>query len=181
MGIGRVTGRGGEAGPFAAVWGQTGGVGRVLGMLLLVVALAACGSGVQPKPEVAGDGRGAVFDSAGFCDALARIAAADRRAGQDADGLQGWAEVQPLIVESSNESADLYEEAHAVAPPEVEAQLALVARVTRDLADVAAAAESRREFQQQGEQVDSFADAQQAVVLLNGYAQRTCGFTLVDN
>lgn len=149
--------------------------------MVLVLGLAACGSGVQPRPEVAGDGRGAVFDSAGFCDALARIAAADRRAGQDADGLEGWAEVQPLIVESSNESADLYEEAHAVAPPEVEAELALVARVTGDLADVAAAAESRREFQQRGAQVDGFAEAQQAVVVLNGYAQRRCGFTLVDH
>lgn len=149
--------------------------------MVLALGLAACGSGVQPRPEVAGDGRGAVFDSAGFCDALARIAAADRRAGQDADGLEGWAEVQPLIVESSNESADLYEEAHAVAPPEVEAELALVARVTGDLADVAAAAESRREFQQRGAQVDGFAEAQQAVVVLNGYAQRRCGFTLVDH
>lgn len=149
--------------------------------MVLALGLAACGSGVQPRPEVAGDGRGAVFDSAGFCDALARIAAADRRAGQDADGLEGWAEVQPLIVESSNESADLYEEAHAVAPPEVEAELALVTRVTGDLADVAAAAESRREFQQRGAQVDGFAEAQQAVVVLNGYAQRRCGFTLVDH
>ena len=156
-------------------------MGRIVSLVVLVIGLTACGSGVQPRPEVAGDGRGAVFDSAGFCDALARIAAADRRAGQDADGLQGWADVQPLIVESSNESADLYEEAQAVSPPEVEAQLALVVRVTRDLAAVAAAAGSRREFQQQGQQVDGFADAQQAVVVLNGYAQRNCGFTLVDN
>lgn len=148
---------------------------------MLVVGLAACGSGVQPRPEVAGDGRGAVFDSAGFCDALARIAAADRRAGQDADGLDGWSDVQPLIVESSNESADLYDEARAVAPDEVEAQLALVARVTRDLADVAAASGSRRAFQEQGQQVEGFADAQQAIVVLNGYAQRSCGFTLVDH
>lgn len=155
-------------------------MGRVVGVVVLLLGLAACGSGVQPKPEIAGDGRGAVFDSAGFCDALARIAAADRRAGQDADGLEGWAEVQPLIVASSNESADLYEEAHAVAPAEVEAELALVARVTRDLAEVAAAADSRREFQAQGQQVDGFAEAQQAVVVLNGYAQRSCGFTLVD-
>lgn len=160
--------------------GQTCGVGRVLGVLLLVVALAACGSGVQPKPEVAGDGRGAVFDSAGFCDALARIAAADRRAGQDADGLEGWAEVQPLIVESSNESADLYEEALVVAPAEIEAQLELVARVTRDLADVAADADSRREFQRRGQEVDGFAEARQAVVVLNDYTRQACGFTLVD-
>ncbi len=89
--------------------------------------------------------------------------------------------MQPLIVASSNESADLYEEAHAVAPAEVEAQLAVVARVTRNLADVAAAAESRRAFQEQGQQVEGFADAQQAVVVLNGYAQRSCGFTLVDH
>lgn len=156
-------------------------MGRVVGVVVLVVGLAACGAGVQPRPEVAGDGRGAVFDSAGFCDALARIAAADRRAGQDADGLEGWAEVQPLLVESSNESADLYEEALAVAPAEIEAQLAVVARVTRDLADVAAEAESRQEFQRQGQQVEGFADAQRAVEVLNDYTRQSCGFSLVDH
>ena len=149
--------------------------------MVLALGLVACGSGVQPRPEVAGDGRGAVFDSAGFCDALARIAAADRRAGQDADGLQGWAEVQPLIVASSNESADLYEEARPVAPSEIDAELALVARVTRDLADVAAGADSRREFQDQGAQVEGFAEAQRAVEVLNDFTRSSCGFSLVDH
>lgn len=148
---------------------------------MLVLGLAACGSGVQPRPEVAGDGRGAVFDSAGFCDALARVAAADRRAGQDADDLEGWDELQPVLVARSRDAAALYEEARAVAPRELRGPLEDVAEVTLRLADEAAAASSRRDFERRGAAVDGFAEAQQAVVALNAHARRQCGFTLVDN
>lgn len=150
-------------------------------MVVLVVGLAACGSGVQVRPEVAGDGRGAVFDSAGVCDALARVAAADRRAGQDAAGLEGWDEVQPVLVAASAEAADLYDEARASAPSELAQPLEQVAATSRALSELAAQSDSRREFQRDGQRVDGFAEAQAAVVGLNDYTRQSCGFTLVDN
>jgi hypothetical protein len=153
----------------------------VLVVLVLTIGLAACGSGVQPRPEIAGDGRGAIFDSAGICDALARVAAADRTAGQRADGVEEWDELQPLIVESSRQSADLYDEARSVAPAELADVLELVAGVTRDLADVAADAPSQAAFQRRGQRLADFAEAQDAVPALNTYTRRNCGFTFADN
>ena len=148
---------------------------------VLGVMLAACGSGVQPKAEVAGDGRGAVFDSAGVCDALARVAAADRRAGQDAAGLDGWDEVQPVLVAASAEAADLYDEARAVAPAELAEPLEQVASTSRALSGLAARSDSRRAFQRDGQRLEGFAEAQVAVAGLNDYTRQHCGFTLVDN
>lgn len=142
---------------------------------------AGCGSGVQVRPEVAGDGRGAVFDSAGVCDALARVAAADRTAGQRAEGVEDWDELQPLIVESSQEAADLYDEARSVAPAELVDVLELVSGVTRDLADIAAEAPSQAVFQRRGQRLPDFAEAQVAISELNSYTRRNCGFTLADN
>ena len=133
------------------------------------------------KPEVAGDGRGAVFDSAGACDALARVAAADRRAGQDAAGLEGWDDVQPVLVAASAEAADLYDEALAVAPTELADALEQVASTSRALSDLAARSDSRGAFQRDGQRLEGFAEAQAAVVALNDYTRRHCGFTLVDN
>ena len=133
------------------------------------------------RPEVAGDGRGAVFDSAGVCDALARVAAADRRAGQDAAGLEGWDEVQPVLVAASAEAADLYDEARAVAPAELADPLEQVASTSRALSERAARSDSRRAFQRDGQGIDGFAEAQAAVVALNDYTRQSCGFTLVDN
>ncbi len=142
---------------------------------------AGCGSGVQPRAEVAGDGRGAVFDSAGVCDALARVAAADRTAGQRAEGVEDWDELQPLIVESSQEAADLYDEARSVAPAEIADVLELVSGVTSDLADIAAEAPSQAAFQRRGQHLYDFAEAQAAISELNSYTRRNCGFTLADN
>ncbi len=147
----------------------------------LALVVAGCGSGVQVRPEVAGDGRGAVFDSAGVCDALARVAAADRTAGQRAEGVEGWDELQPLIVASSRESADLYDEARTVAPADLAATLELVAGVTRDLADVADDAPTQAAFQRRGQRLPDFAEAQVAISELNAYTRRNCGFTLADN
>ena len=147
----------------------------------MVAGLTACGSGVQVRPEVAGDGRGAVFDSAGVCDALARVAAADRTAGQRAEGVEDWDELQPLIVESSQEAADLYDEARSVAPAEIVDVLELVSGVTSDLADIAADAPSQAAFQRRGQRLDDFAEAQVAISELNSYTRRNCGFTLADN
>ena len=133
------------------------------------------------KPEVAGDGRGAVFDSAGVCDALARVAAADRRAGQDAAGLEGWDDVQPVLVAASAEAADLYDQARAVAPDELSEPLELIAATSRQLSELAARSDSRRAFQRDGQRLDGFVEAQAAVVALNDYTRQACGFTLVDN
>ena len=148
---------------------------------MTAVLLAACGSGVQLKPEVAGDGRGVVFDSAGVCDALARVAAADRRAGQDAAGLEGWDEVQPVLVAASADAADLYREAQAVAPAELAEPLEQVASTSEALSELAARSDSRRAFQRDGQRLEGFAEAQAAVVALNDYTRQSCGFTLVDN
>src|SRR5262249_26580319 len=105
----------------------------------------------------------------------------DRTAGQRAENVHGWANLQPLIVESSRTAADLYDEAHTVAPRVVAADLAEAAQVTRALAAVAEHADSRRAFQPAGAQVDRLADAPVAIARLNAYSQRNCGFTLADN
>lgn len=148
---------------------------------LLVGAACACGAGVQTRPELAGDGRGAVYDSAGVCDALARVAAADRTSGRQADGVTDWQQLQPLIVSSSLQAADLYDEARAVAPDELSDALALVGGVTRRLADAAAEAPSQAAFQRRGQRLSEFAEAQVAIAQLNRYSRLHCGFTLADN
>jgi len=156
-------------------------VRRLFALSVLATVLAGCGSGVAPRAELAGDGRGAVFDSAGVCDALARVAAADRTAGQQADGVEAWDDLQPLIVASSHEAADLYDEARSVAPAELAEVLELVAGVTRELAHLAAEAPSQDAFQRRGQRLADFAEAQTAIAQLNSYGRRNCGFTLADN
>ncbi|MBL8776248.1 MAG: hypothetical protein JNK12_09965 [Acidimicrobiales bacterium] len=156
-------------------------VRRLLLVAVTAVLLGACGSGVQVRPEVAGDGRGAVYDSAGVCDALARVAASDRRAGQDAAGLAGWDEVQPVLVAASSDAATLYREAQAVAPAELVEPLEQVAATSEALSELAARSDSRRAFQRDGQRLEGFVEAQAAVVALNDYTRQSCGFTLVDN
>ena len=165
---------------------------------VLVLGAVGCGSGVQEagveEAEPASttgttdttqrvpSSLGSVPpDSAGLCDVLARIAAADRASTQASQGVTEWAELQPLIVENARTTVGLYDEALALAPEEVFEDLLLVRDVTDEAGDAAQASATAEEFQAAGQDLDDFGDAQAAVEDLNAFTQRTCGFTLADN
>jgi hypothetical protein len=120
-------------------------------------------------------------DSAGLCDAFARIAAADRTSAQAAEGLTAWSDLQTVIVASSEEAVVLYDEALALAPDEVFEDLLLVRDVTDEAGGLAAASDSAEEFQAVGQEIEDFAAAEDAVARLNQFSRQECGFPIADN
>ncbi len=119
-------------------------------------------------------------DTAAFCNSLALISASDRRSAEAVAGITAWAELQPLVIEGSNQAADLYAQAAELAPNGLVDELELMAAVTSDLAAVAGQSTSAEDFQADGQQVDNFAQAQVAIDTLDAFSRETCGVPLAD-